>query len=101
MESELITPDVVRLVVDGGWGAQEVLAWTHFFEEREKKLKPWDIKTHQSFDFSYAMTVHKAQGSEWPNVLVIDESAVFRGDARKWLYTAITRACESTTIVRS
>ena len=52
-----------------------------------------------SFDFGYAMTVHKAQGSEWPNVLLMDEYN--RAEYRKeWLYTAITRAAERITVVR-
>jgi len=48
---------------------------------------------------AYACTVHKAQGSEWPNVLVLDE---FSGaDRARWLYTAITRASSNVAIVRS
>jgi exodeoxyribonuclease V len=46
-----------------------------------------------------AITVHKSQGSEWPNVLVIDE---FVGDDRaRWLYTVITRAAAAVCIVSS
>jgi exodeoxyribonuclease-5 len=42
------------------------------------------------FMAGYAMTVHKAQGSEWDSVIVADE---YRGDDyRRWAYTAITRA---------
>lgn len=51
------------------------------------------------FDYGNAITCHKAQGSEWDDVIVIDESRVFRQDARKWLYTAITRAAERVTVV--
>jgi ATP-dependent exoDNAse (exonuclease V) alpha subunit len=53
----------------------------------------------QLFDYGYALTVHKAQGSEWPSVMLIDESACFRSEARRWLYTAITRAKERLTVV--
>lgn len=49
------------------------------------------------FDYGYALTVHKAQGSEWRNVLLIDEWHF--SDRTKWLYTAITRASESITIL--
>jgi exodeoxyribonuclease-5 len=51
-------------------------------------------------DFGYAYTVHKSQGSEFDNVLIIDE---FRGSEQlynKWLYTAITRAKKSVTVAR-
>lgn len=61
-------------------------------------LKP-DQDAITSFDFGYAMTVHKAQGSEWPNVLLLDEYS--RPEHRKeWLYTAITRAADRITVVR-
>jgi exodeoxyribonuclease V len=53
----------------------------------------------QPFDFGYAITAHKAQGSEFDAVLVFDESAVFREYSRNWLYTAITRAAERVTVV--
>jgi len=40
----------------------------------------------------YALTVHKAQGSQWDKVMVLDQSHVFRDDSARWLYTAMTRA---------
>ena len=53
----------------------------------------------QMFDFGYALTVHKAQGSQWPNVLLWDESTTFEEFRWQWLYTAITRTSEKITIV--
>lgn len=53
----------------------------------------------QEFAFGYALTVHKSQGSQWPNVLVRDESGSFGTERRRHLYTAITRAAERVTIV--
>lgn len=49
-------------------------------------------KGTQEFDYGYAITAHKSQGSQWNNVLIIDESWCFREDSKRWLYTAITRA---------
>jgi hypothetical protein len=49
-----------------------------------------------AFAFGYALTVHLAMGSEFDRVLLLDEW--FRDDRRQWLYTAITRAKERTTI---
>ena len=44
------------------------------------------------FDFGYCLTVHKAQGSEWPKVMVVDDARWLKNGARqKWLYTAVTR----------
>jgi exodeoxyribonuclease-5 len=51
------------------------------------------------FTFGYAITCHKAQGSQWHSVVVIDESSVFREHSFEWLYTAITRAVERVTVV--
>lgn len=63
--------------------------------------------------FANAITVHKSQGSEWRSVLVLDESPAIRGRtmktssgdrsaahlaARRWLYTACTRASLNVTI---
>jgi hypothetical protein len=50
--------------------------------------------------WGYALTAHKAQGSQWADVLVIDESRYFHDASRSWLYTAITRAAESVTVTR-
>lgn len=60
-------------------------------------LSPHEDAT-TSFDFGYALTVHKAQGSEWPSVMLIDEYR--RSEQRReWLYTGITRAAERLVVV--
>lgn len=51
------------------------------------------------FEFAYAVTCHKAQGSEYDFVVVFDESRLFNDGAR-WLYTAITRAKKKLVILR-
>ena len=51
------------------------------------------------FTFGYSLTVHKAQGSQWDNVYLFDESYVFREEAARWLYTGVTRASEQITVV--
>ncbi len=76
-----------------------VYVWKHPFEDREDDLNFWEIKDAQLMDFGYAMTVHKAQGSGWPSVAVIDESECFRSSSREWIYTAITRASERILII--
>jgi exodeoxyribonuclease-5 len=50
-------------------------------------------------DFGHAITCHKSQGSQWENVVVHNEAACFRDDAQRWLYTAVTRASETLTVV--
>lgn len=88
-----------------GWIPGWINMWIHGFlgEPGEEKLKLMPFHKKRAAvcaTFGYAITVHKAQGSEWNKVLVFDESGVFRKDAWRWLYTAITRAAEKVTIVR-
>ena len=52
------------------------------------------------FEYAYAITCHKAQGSEFDYVIVFDESWAFGEERRRWLYTAVTRAKEKLIIVR-
>lgn len=53
------------------------------------------------FDYGYCLTVHKAQGSEWDNVLVIEEDFPFgKKEHRQWLYTALTRAKKKVVLLR-
>jgi exodeoxyribonuclease-5 len=62
---------------------------------------PWEIRRHtDEFDYGYALTVHKAQGSQWDDVVLFDESFAFREHRDRWLYTAITRAAKRITIVQ-
>jgi exodeoxyribonuclease-5 len=85
---------------DGG-DKQEILTHEHYFVGREEELSWFEKKEANEFDYGYALTVHKAQGSQWDRVFVTDESFCFRADKWKWLYTAITRAAKSVTVMRT
>ncbi|MFR8055484.1 MAG: ATP-binding domain-containing protein [Bilophila wadsworthia] len=52
-------------------------------------------------DYGYALSVHKAQGSEWERVLLIDERNRYMSDDdyTRWLYTGVTRTKERLLIV--
>lgn len=52
------------------------------------------------FDYAYGITVHKAQGSEWDRVLIINEASMKADERSQWLYTAITRARKSVMIAQ-
>ncbi len=81
-------------------GAAKIKLLKAAFEDVETEI-PWTTRRrYDEFDFGYALTVHKAQGSQWNNVVLFDESYAFRDSRERWLYTAITRAAETLTIVR-
>lgn len=65
-----------------------------FMDPQDRPHIPYHMEQDKSvnmFDFGYAITVHKAQGSEFDNVLVYHE--YFGPEMNnKWTYTAITRA---------
>lgn len=56
-------------------------------------------KTYLNCDFAWAITCHKSQGSEYKDVVLVDESSVFRKDCDRWLYTGITRASNTLKIL--
>ena len=70
-----------------------------FFQGLEESLSPTIRRESDEFAYGYALTVHKAQGSQWNHVVLFDESFAFREHRSRWLYTGITRAAERLTIV--
>jgi UvrD-like helicase C-terminal domain len=62
-------------------------SWKHACGARAQRLR-W-------FDYGYALTVHKAQGSQWDDVILFDESYAFREHRARWLYTGITAYLEA------
>jgi exodeoxyribonuclease V len=67
------------------------------YTKGERKL----LKGIDLFDFGYALTVHKAQGSQAKRVILFEERFKQMDDEqwRRWLYTGITRAEEELYIV--
>jgi DNA helicase IV len=53
------------------------------------------------FNYGYAITVWKAQGSEWDKVLLLSEPSWPRDPdlCRKYLYTGVTRASKKLVLV--
>ena len=52
-----------------------------------------DRDSPMPFDYSYCVTAHKAQGSEYDSVLVLEQKCDL-WDHRRWAYTAASRARE-------
>lgn len=61
----------------------------------------YGMSDFNKFEYGYAITAHLSQGSEYDRVLFIDEGFGSRDLVRKIRYTAVTRAKESVTIVRT
>jgi len=81
-------------------GSAKIKLLKAVFEDPEGEI-PWQTRRrYDEFDYGYALTVHKAQGSQWNNVVLFDESFAFRDSRERWLYTAVTRAAETLTIVQ-
>jgi len=69
----------------------------------EEELTFDERKKMREFDYAYAVTVHKAQGSEWPDVTFFDDNFARYGKfanketRRRFVYTAVTRAKDRLT----
>lgn len=101
---ETVKPGINLLVSpeedDPDRGVAKIKLLKAAFENPDEEI-PWQQKKRfDDFDYGYALTVHKAQGSQWNEVVLFDESFAFRETRQRWLYTAITRAAERLTVVR-
>ena len=68
-------------------------------EERFKFSKK-GLRDMEFFEFGYAITVHKSQGSSYTYPVVIEEPLGTFDDRKRWMYTAITRASQKLIILR-
>lgn len=91
----------LRVASESGEGPSvKVSVLSDFFEGRGEEI-PWQLRRHtDEFDYGYALTVHKAQGSQWDDIVLFDESFAFREHRQRWLYTAVTRAARTLTVVQ-
>ncbi|MFK4823493.1 ATP-dependent RecD-like DNA helicase [Paenochrobactrum sp. BZR 588] len=101
---ETVKPGINLLVSpeddEPGRGVAKIKLLKAQFEDPDTEI-PWSTKKRfDDFDYGYALTTHKAQGSQWNNVVLFDESYAFRDTRERWLYTAITRAAEQLIIVK-
>lgn len=71
-----------------------------YFEKTDESGEPVGAFTLNRFEYGYCISCHKAQGSEFDDVVVFDERYAFKEDKNRWLYTAITRAKKKLIIVR-
>ena len=70
-------------------------------EFRLSRSKKFCSLIPMDFTYGYCITCHKAQGSQWNKVLVIEEKFPFdKEEHARWLYTACTRAIDRLVIIR-
>lgn len=55
---------------------------------------------YNKFEYAYAITCWTSQGSEWDNVLYLDEEYLRGDDMKRLRYTAISRAKKSIVVVK-
>jgi ATP-dependent exoDNAse (exonuclease V) alpha subunit len=84
-----------KLILEG----RESLDWKTKYRLGKSEKFAWMLP--KEFTYGYAITTHKAQGSQFPKVLIIEENFPFaKEEHARWLYTALTRAEEKAVIVR-
>lgn len=107
---ELLTSSIELTIAMEGMPGSEIppikvrALRAHFdsYDDKEaiKNVKRWEYADANEFEFGYAITVHKAQGSQWDNVLLWDDG--FLGwkpiERKQWFYTGITRAAQNIII---
>ena len=89
----VMKPKLVQRKSAEGWEIQEGDIMPHLRVEITGRLVdiPEDeIEKH--LQLGYVITVHKAQGSDWPTVILAQPGKVRDDTAKKFWYTSITRA---------
>lgn len=79
--------------------AEESLDWKTKFKLGKSKYKSL---IPEQFTYGYAITAHRAQGSQWEKVLVIEENFPFESEIHfRWLYTSCTRASQKLVVINN
>lgn len=63
--------------------------------------KNYGLTKFEKFEYAYCITTHISQGSQYNRVLFFDEAFYDKEMTKKLRYTAITRAIDNITIVRT
>lgn len=91
-----ILPFDAGIFIDGNYRYKR----NDYFARTDEEGEATGAFTLNRFEYGYCISCHKAQGSEFDDVIVFDESYAFKEDKNRWLYTAITRAKKKLIIVR-
>lgn len=107
VDDSLYNPNMIANFISDNDGEYEQLHMDYkIFTDKEPtvnannwKKYPKPLRAYE-FDYAYAITVHKSQGSEFERVVIYDEWLGDREYHRKWLYTAVTRASKMLVVVK-
>jgi ATP-dependent exoDNAse (exonuclease V) alpha subunit len=81
--------DTMTFTVDTG-EAHEVTFDPGTFGQEKYEID-YDPESPHPFDFSYAITCHRAQGGEWDKVTVVEQRCG-KWEHTRWAYAAASRA---------
>lgn len=78
---------------------EAALNWKLKYRLGKNEKTQWMVP--KEFTYAYGITCWKAQGSEWPKVLAIEETFPFnRLEHQRFLYTIATRAVDKLVLIR-
>lgn len=79
-------------------GGAEIQVECHEGPFLGRDVPKWEVRDAQMFDYGNALTVHKAQGSQWVSGVLFDD---WTGSARReWFYTGLTRFARDLIVSR-
>lgn len=87
--------------MDGGVKYKGRMSVPQFFAEKTTKFgDPNHVRFVDQFTHAYTLSVHKAQGSQADDVVLVEEKLPGNQEKHaRWLYTGVTRAAERVTVV--
>jgi ATP-dependent exoDNAse (exonuclease V) alpha subunit len=94
---------ITSIEPEGGFtidvGDREVFIPASYLEysQRARRIVPVDPRTR--LDLAYAITTHKAQGSEYRSVIYVLNKSAGYNMSRRNFYTAMSRAKEATHLI--
>lgn len=104
---QLYDPKIVADFISDNGGMYTKLHMDYkIFTEHQPTINKENWKMYRDapkpceFDYAYAVTVHKFQGSEAEKVVVYDEWLGDKDYHAKWLYTAVTRASKMLVVLK-
>lgn len=96
----VVEGDQVLMAVKQLYGHLETYSKKHLEEAAKRYVTSEKEGIFLHANFGYALSCHKAQGSEWDRVLVVLEKSINLSsyEGLRWAYTGVTRAAKEVSI---